>query len=94
MGMKWVHLLIDEKGADKLIEALEHSTKEHPKGEKAPGRLADHLKQVRLATKAVNTVDWKRVSASQLVVPWTKGGKLIAQLDKALRLNLGVKEVN
>ena len=94
MGMKWVHLLVNEKGADKLIEALELSTKEHSKGEKAPGRLAEHLKQVRFATKAVNTIDWKRVSASQLVVPWTRGGKLIAQLDKDLRLNLGVKEVS
>lgn len=94
MGMKWVHLLIDEKGADKLIEALELSSKVHSKEEKAPGRLAEHLKQVRFATKAINTVDWKRVSASQLVIPWTKGGKLVAQLDKDLRLNLGVKEVN
>jgi len=94
VGMKWIHILINEKGADKLIEALELSTKIHSSVEKAPGRLEDHLKQVRLATKAINNVDWTKVNATQLAIPWTRGGRLIAQLDKDLRLNLGVKEVN
>jgi len=94
MGMKWIHILLDEVGSDKLLEALELSGRVHKEVETAPGKLEDHLGQVRLATKAVNTINWKRVKAYQLTVPWTRGGKLIAQLDKDLHLNLNVKEVN
>lgn len=94
MGMKWVYLLIDEKGADKLLEALDLSSKEHRKIESAQGRLEAHLTQVKYATKAISSINWKNISATQLTIPWTKGGKLISQLDKDLRLSLGVKEVS
>ena len=92
--MKWIHVLLDERTADKLTEALELAEKSHAKYETAQSRLAAYLSQVRLAKKAVNTINFDKVSASQLVVPWTRGGKIIAQLDKDLRLNLNVKEVN